>query len=87
MNMYVEILKIVKGALNGIRESKSPCVESKDERVINEIVSQALTNGGYSQPVCLCIFLNGGIEGVISNEGIIELKFKYEFERGEFTTD
>ena len=84
--MYNEI---VKGALDGVKESNPPCLESKDEKVINEIVSQALTHGGYPSVVSSVIFDKWGvrIEGVLMNGNGVLLEFKYDFENGEFTTD
>ena len=81
---------IVKGALDGILQTNAESIESKDERVINEIVSQALTNGGYPNIQCLSIFLSWGkkVEGVIHNgvNGVNEFKFRYDFESGKFQT-
>jgi hypothetical protein len=85
--MYNEI---VKGALDSILQTHPESIENKDERIVNEIVSQALTDGGYPNIQCLSIFLNWskGVEGVIHNgvSGINEFKFRYDFENGEFTT-
>jgi hypothetical protein len=85
--MYNEI---VKGALDGILQTHPESIESKDERVINEIVSQALTNGGYPNIQCLSIFVSWGkkVEGVIHNgvSGVNEFKFRYDFESGKFQT-
>ena len=88
--MYNEI---VKGELDAIRSEALPCIEGKDERVINERVSQALTGAGYPDILCLAIFQNWGIriEGVIMNgidmNGGPLLHFFYDWESGEFTTE
>ncbi len=86
--MYNEI---VKGELDTIRIEALPGIESKDEKVINERVSQALTGAGYPDILCLAIFQNPSeIEGVLMdgmdmNKGP-QLHFFYNWESGEFTT-
>jgi hypothetical protein len=85
--MYNEI---VKGALDGILQTHPESVESKDERIVNEIVSQALTDGGYPNIQCLSIFRQWGkkVEGVITNvvSEVNEFKFRYDFESGKLQT-
>jgi len=87
MSMYNEI---VKGLLDGIRVDNSPYIESKDERGINQIVSEGLRDGGYPNTQCLSIFRQWGkgIEGVITDgvSGVNEFKFRYDFESGKFQT-
>ncbi len=84
--MYNEILK---GVLDSIRETPES-LEGKDERVINERVTQALRDRGVMDTVCSAVFLNWGIriEGLLFNDrGETFSKFRYDFENGELESN